>query len=331
MSYSKTTYSVLTVFVFLTMTFPPLDVQFNTKAGIMHTNGSATNTFSVLSANVGNLSLGCMDVLNKLCYKDVEERIIENVQLLSPDIVAFQEVLAPWQCENIKTTNKSKVCYEEQLVPQVRRLLGSEYTIACNDREKNQFECIAIKKSVGSIIGCEPGQLCHSARTGVMVDTCDNGFTVSAATIKLTNGFTFDLVNFHPQSTDDECRAKMISLAFQGNELSKPLIQQDNVLLMGDFNFDPWRDQDKSTTAWNDFFTKGWGGKKFNYHSGIAEKSPPYFTSFVFYRRRTVDFVVSNFADGTCNVLGESPSTSRLDGGRGTDHRALYGMLTQKP
>jgi hypothetical protein len=164
-----------------------------------------------------------------------------------------------------------------------------------------------------------------------MVDGCDNGFNVSAASIKLMNGFSFDLVNFHPQSTNAECRAKMISLAFEGNSIRKPLIQQDHVLLMGDFNFDPWRDRDQSTEAWNKFFTLGWGGKSFRYHSGLVEKSPPYLTSFVFYRKRTVDFIVSNFAEGICTVLGESPSTSRLDGGKGTDHRALYGVLTINP
>jgi hypothetical protein len=303
----------------------------NESISMKSTGIKQPNSFSVLTANVGNLDLGCKDVLNKLCYKDVEERITKNIKLLSPDVVALQEVLAPWQCETIKTTNKNKVCSNRQLVPQVRRLLGSEYTIACNDRDRNQFECIAVKTSVGSILGCEEGQLCNSARTGIEVDGCDNGFTVSAATVKLMSGFTFDLVNFHPQSTDDECRARMISLAFEGTGINKSLIQQDNVLLMGDFNLDPWRDQDKSTETWNAFIAKGWGGRDFIYHSGIVEKNPPYYTSFLFYRRRTPDMIVSNFAQGVCKVLGESPDTSRLDGGKGTDHRALFGLLTVEP
>lgn len=297
----------------------------------MPTSSQDDRSFSVLTANVGNLSVGCMDVLNKLCYKDVEERITQNIKLLSPDVVALQEVLAPWQCEDVRTTNRNKVCYEKQSIPQVRRLLGPEYTIACNDRERNQFECVAVKTGIGSIVGCEPGQLCNVARTGGEVEGCDNGFTVSAATVKLTGGFTFDLVNFHPQSTNDECRAKMISLAFEGNETHKPLIQQDHVLLMGDFNFDPWRDQGKTIEVWNNFFTKGWGDQPFKYHSGIAEKNSPYYTSFLLYRKRTVDFIVSNFADGVCSVLGESPNTVRLDGGQGTDHRAIFGVLTINP
>jgi endonuclease/exonuclease/phosphatase family metal-dependent hydrolase len=282
------------------------------------------NSFSVLTANVGNLNFGCRNVLNKLCYKDVEERIASNIKILSPDIVALQEVLAPWQCKD-NEIDKKKSCFDAQNVPQVRRLLGDNYTIACNTR--NQFECIAVKSSIGEIIGCNPGDVCNTARTAPEVPACDNGFTVSAATVRLNNGFTFDIINFHPQSTDDECRAKMISLAFEGSNTSKPLIEQENVLLIGDFNLDPWRDQDKSTEAWNIFFARGWAGKKFIYHSGLIERDPPYYTSFLFYRKRTVDFVVSNFAQGICSVLGESPNTSRLDGGKGTDHRALFGIL----
>jgi endonuclease/exonuclease/phosphatase family metal-dependent hydrolase len=271
------------------------------------------------------LDLRCRDVLNKLCYKDVEERIATNIQTLNPDVIVLQEVLAPWQCENLIEKNKNKVCFESQDIPQVRRLVGDSYTIACNTR--NQFECIAVRVDVGEIIGCEKGAICNTARTALEISGCDNGFTISSATIKLTDGFVFDIVNFHPQSTDANCRAKMISLAFEGNEFTPPLIRESRVVLLGDFNLDPWKDTDESVATWNYFFEKGWAGRKFNYHSGIAENTPPYYTSFLFYRKRTLDLVVSNFAQGVCNVLGESPNTSRLDGGKGTDHRALFGIL----
>lgn len=287
-------------------------------------------SISVLTANVGNLSIGCRDVLYKLCYKDVEKRITENIDILRPDIVAIQEVLAPWQCNKAQTTNQNKVCFDsKQNIPQIRRLLGNDYTIVCTNRDRDGrgFECIAVRTEIGNILGCPTGSLCYSARTSKEINGCDNGFTVSAATIELKNGFKFDIVNFHPQSTDDRCRAKMISQSFDIFEGNKPLIEQPNVLLMGDFNFDPWRDEDKSTETWNAFLSKGWAEKKFLYHSGLAEKDPPYFTSSLFYRRRTVDFVVSNFAEGICNVLGESPNTTRLDGGEGTDHRAIFGFL----
>lgn len=290
-----------------------------------NTQNYPTDSYSILTANVGNLNLNCRDVLNKLCYKDVEERIADNIKLLDPDIIALQEVLAPWQCKS-KHQNSKKVCSDEQLIPQVRRLVGDNYTIICNSR--NQFECIAVKTDIGEIVGCETGRICNTARTSPEIDGCDNGFTVSAATIKLYSGQTFDIVNFHPQSTNSNCRAKMISTAFAGTETTPALIQESKVILLGDFNLDPWRDKDESVTVWHRLFKAGWGNRDFTYHSGIAENDPPFFTSQLFYKKKSVDFVVSNFAEGICHVLGESPNTSRLDGGKGTDHRAVFGRLT---
>ena len=286
-----------------------------------------STSFSILSANVGNLSIGCRKVLNKLCYKDIEERIAANIKYLSPDIIALQEVLAPWQCNKIDNKDKNKVCSETQLVPQIRRLVGEDYTIACNSR--NQFECIAVKKGFGEIIDCQNGEICNEARTVPEIDGCDNGFTISAVTVKAkTLPVLFDVINFHPQSTSSTCRAKMINTALYGNEASQSVIQEKKVLLLGDFNLDPWRDDDESVAVWNAFIKNGWDGLKLEYHSGIAETTPPYFTSFLIYKPRTLDFIVSNFANGVCNTLGESPMTLRLDGGKGSDHRAIFGVLS---
>ena len=289
---------------------------------------SKPNFISILTANVGNLNLGCRNVLNKLCYKDVEERISINIKALSPDIIALQEILAPWQCTK-KEKNKNKVCYETQVVPQARRLVGDNYTIICNSR--NQFECVAVKLDTGKILGCKPGSICDSARTAPEIQGCDNGFTVSAATVRLKTGGIFDIVNFHPQSTDAHCRAQMISTAFEGTKTSPPLIQENKVILLGDLNLDPWRDTDESAITWMKFIDNGWKGKEFVYHSGVIEYNPPYPTSFSLFRKKTVDIVVSNFSKGTCTVLGESTNTTRLDGGKGTDHRAVFGILTISP
>jgi len=244
--------------------------------------------------------------------------------MLNPDVIALQEVLAPWQYQSGQEQDSMKVLSEQQSIPQVRRLVGKDYTIICNSR--NQFECIAVKSDFGQIAGCIKGELCNTARTGPELDGCDNGFTVSAATVILDTGFKFDIVNVHPQSTSQECRAKMIALIFQGSGTLPPLIENKNVLIMGDFNLDPWRDSDESAILWQRFFKKGWAGKAFSYHSGIAEISPPRYTTYLVFGK-TYDFVVSNFAFGNCYVLGETPGTKRLDDGSGTDHRAIFGTL----
>jgi endonuclease/exonuclease/phosphatase family metal-dependent hydrolase len=299
----------------------------HSKTPLSERNGIMSGfNFSVLTANVGNLKLGCRKYLNNLCIKEVEHAIATNIQELKPDVITLQEVLAPWQCGETKERNKKKVCYDEQIIPQARRLVGNDYSIICDNRR--QFTCIAIKESFGKILDCEKGDICNSARTGKNLSSCDNGFTVSAATIKLNNGFTFDIVNAHLQSTDAECRVRMIKQIFYGYETQKPLVTEDFVLIMGDLNLDPWRDQDVSVEIWKDTIRRGWMGRNFYYHSGIVEKTPPHFTTKFFIWRKTFDLIVSNFAEGTCVVLGETPGTLRIDGGSGMDHRAVYGILS---
>ena len=282
-------------------------------------------SFSVLTANVGNLDIRCRKVLNMICYKDVEQKIAENIQHLRPDIIALQEVLAKWQCQTFQEKNPKKVCFNSDDISQALRLIGEDYSIMCNSR--NQFECIGVHIDFGEIIGCPRGGICNSARTGVEINDCDNGFTVSAVTVKSISGFTFDVINAHPQSTDAVCRSKMIKLIFEGHGANPALISEENVLIMGDFNLDPWRDNDQSVLTWKYYFDQGWAGKFFQYHNGIVEHVPPYLTTRFLFRDRTVDFIVSNFAEGICSTLGETPGTFRLDGGAGTDHRAIYGNL----
>ncbi len=288
---------------------------------------SMDSQITLLSANVGNLDLRCRNVLNNLCYKDVEQRIADSIKELDPDIVTLQEVLAPWQCENYVEKNPKKICYNKQEIPQARRLLGSNYTIVCDDR--NHFECTAVKVDFGHIQGCPAGSYCTSGRTNESINGCDNGFSISSVTV-ISNklDIEFDIVNAHPQSTNSECRAKMISQIFNYENPEKSLVQKERVILMGDFNLDPWRDSDQSIVEWNKLMSTGWSGRQLRYHSGIIEKNPPYPTSFLLWRRKTVDFIVSNFAtEGGCAVLGLSPGTIRLDGGKGTDHRAIYGSI----
>jgi hypothetical protein len=149
-------------------------------------------------------------------------------------------------------------------------------------------------------------------------------------TVKLRTGVTLDVVNVHPQNIPASCRSQLLRTAFLWGVPENSIIHEDKVLLVGDFNLDPWRDHDESVIVWGQIFADGWSGQPYRYHSGIVEKDPPHHT-FVFFIRKTLDFAVSNFAKGQLLVLGESPGTMRLDGGAGNDHRALFGFLELMP
>jgi hypothetical protein len=172
------------------------------------------------------------------------------------------------------------------------------------------------------------GKLCEGgAVTDVPRPGCDTGFTAFSAVV-VTHDQRVTVVNAHLQNSSVECRERALRQVFEDIDGHPPLASGERILLLGDFNLDPFGSDDASTRLWHRYVDMPGKGKPFWYHSGPAERQPPHPTVSVFLLgSKTVDFVVSNFAYGTCVTLGETPGTTRLDGGRGMDHRALFGEL----
>lgn len=275
--------------------------------------------FTVLTANVGNSDPRCVFQRLKLCRSDVEARLTESLAKLQPEVVALQETLPDHLCEGAPLVDPGSVCAGEHSEPQVRRLLGSDYSIVCE--VSNLIECIGVRTDVGEILGCELGALCISDRVVTIAPGCRTHLTVFAATVQI-RGRTFDIVNAHPENRSAECRLDSLQQVFEGD-----LIQERQALILGDLNLDPWRGDDVSTEYWNEHVGPA-ETHAFYYHSGPTERVPSYPTIFYPLFERTLDHVASNFLAGTMLTLGEAEGTVRLDGGRGTDHRALYGWLT---
>jgi endonuclease/exonuclease/phosphatase family metal-dependent hydrolase len=278
------------------------------------------NSFSLLSVNVGNTLPLCWPYVVKLCRRKVEDRLARNIQSLSPDLVAIQELLPPWLCEKWRLAPPGSVCSGDNTVPQVRRLLGDDYTIVCDAR--NQFEGIAVHTRAGHIEGVEPGALAISDRIDSDgAEGCRKSVSIMAATVQI-KGRAFDVVNAHAENREPACRLAAIRQIFEGSGL----VRERQALLCGDFNMDPWRENDISSRYWHKHVGFN-GSSRYVYHSGGAETWPPRPTLRYPFLNRTYDHVASNFLSGTCQVLGETPGTGRLDGGRGCDHRALFGRL----
>ncbi|NIM95930.1 MAG: hypothetical protein GTO18_19700 [Anaerolineales bacterium] len=288
------------------------------------TESENNNNFTVMTINVGNSDPRCLPYTLKLCRKDVEERITENIMSIHPDVVALQETLPNSTCEAVPPTDAENVCAIESEKTQIRRLLGSEYTIVCETR--NHYECIAVRSDVGEIVGCGLGELCETDRIDEKLEGCRLTTTVMAATV-LVKERVFDIVNAHPENRSTVCREYSLRQIFEGEGGAGDLIQEADVLILGDLNLDAWREDNVSTRYWNQH-VGSIGTREYYYHSGIAENDPPYFTFQYPFFRRTYDHIISNFLDGTTVVLGESPGTSRMDGGRGMDHAAVYGQLS---
>lgn len=273
---------------------------------------AAPATMKLLQANVGNADFDCEDYVFKPCKGAVEDALRENVAALAPDVVALQEVVPSALCDALDEQDPSRTCHPERRADepdQARRLLGDDFEIACDDRAG--YECVAVRSSWGALQG--------PVEVAPVVDGCDPGFSASRVVVQPKDGAAFTIVNAHPQSGFEyACRAAQMEQIFGA------LAGDGPALVTGDMNLDPYEDTDESARVWVQHVGDG---ARFRYHSGEAEHDPPYETldlGGIDALSGVLDHVVSDFATGVCATLGEAPGTTRLDGGEGTDHRALF-------
>jgi hypothetical protein len=273
----------------------------------------------LVQANVGNVAATCFPYKFKLCYAATEDRIRSELARHDADVIALQEVVARWQCDSMDELLAGRVCHPRHLAvrDQTRRLVGDDYTIVCDTR--NQYDCIAVHVRFGEIAGCPPGELCVGpGRTAPAGPGCDAGFTAAAYTIVPHGARPFTLVNAHPPSGGAvECRRHQLAEMFEGD---RALVGAGRALVTGDLNMDPFHGNDASVALFRRHVGEG---RRFAYHSGTAEADPPYPTAVYLHGSFVYDHVASDFARGRCTTLGVAPNTPRLDGGSGTDHRAL--------
>lgn len=303
-------------------------------------------TVRVLSANVGNLLPWCVGYEFNCCLWSVERRIAAALRARDPDIVFLQEVTPYALAADRREWCPRRVGYrsDNRAVPdQVRRLLGPEYTIVCDPHRGT--ESIAIRRGVGeflpddagrSIEAGELGGLHHSGgpdttryQADFVASSDDDGFVMVSADA-VVDGQEIRLVCAHPQAlTNDRARADQVATAFErwGDH--------PRVLLAGDWNIDPFRQDDRAVDVWHRYVDRyGPRGRlvesgRFRYHSGVVEDGhtwPPRPTAHPPWPigDLTLDHVVSTFATGSVRTL---QGAANLDGGRGMDHDALCGAL----
>jgi hypothetical protein len=324
----------------------------------------------VLQANVGNVNatpLGCGDQAVKLCLLPVEQRVIERLRALDPEVVLLQEVLPTLVCrppardgdvgtppDSPSLSNPDHLCnpaMAERLAAeeQLDRLLPpAQWQTRCNDasldpadpeRTVPPWDCVGVRRDVGRLASFT--SLPGTAPDAVPGETCDNGFTVNAAVLDV-RGVAVQVTTAHPDSgpTRAGCRAEKLQRLLEALGGRTPPLP---TVLSGDFNLDPYSGSDASTELWDRYVSLD-GPTPYRYRSGIAEADPPPVTSNICGLSaldptgQVLDGVqpptppcasvldhVATTPDvtGACATLGEAPGTERLDGGGGTDHRAI--------
>ena len=262
----------------------------------------------VVQSNVGNVNVpGCGDQVYKLCQRPVEERAAEALRDLAPDLVGFEEILPPDLCERAPSENPNNLCSGPLDPPsQVTRLLGDGYAQACDARFG--WDCLAVRGAPSAELATRP----------VQPECEDEGFTLNTGTISV-QGWPVSVGVAHPSSTDAPCRANQIRDFFASLPAAGPAI------ITGDFNLDPYREEDESVAEW-----RRWVPGQFKLISGDEQSSFPCGSSQLDpsgetmdgpvqpcggpLASRTIDHVLGRDAGGTCKVI-------RIDGGGGMDHR----------
>lgn len=298
--------------------------------------------FSVLAANVGNIDLlKCDSAIYKLCDAEQERRVAARIAKARPDIALLSEVITPDQCDALGPTAEPwHACHPANRATepdQVRRLLGAEYTIACEPRRG--YECIAVRKGFARLAGCADGKLCRGlSRSAPPVAGCDEGFTLSAVTVEL-DGEKVDVMVAHPPSgvfdSSRQCRRAFLPAALEPAGATGSLRETPLALIGGDFNLDPYRrgaDVDGSYVRERVRFAFSGAGGPLAMHSGLPEHDPPYWSAPL--SRATWDLVLSEGFVGRCTTLGAAANFPPLDLPQGEeihrlDHLAQYCVLSR--
>lgn len=298
--------------------------------------------FSVLAANVGNIDLfRCDRAIFKLCAMDQEGRITAALARARPDVVLLSEVITPEQCDALgSTVEASHVCHPSNRASepdQARRLLGPDYTIACEPRRG--YECIAVRKTFATIEGCAAGALCRGLlRSAPPVTGCDEGFSIAAVTATIDQE-AVDLIVAHPPSglmpANVACRRDFLPAALSPKGTAGSLRQSPLAIIGGDFNLDPFRrPMDADVVFWREQvrFSASAAGGALVQHSGLPEHDPPYWSAWL--THQTWDHVLSEGFVGRCMTLGAQKGFPALDESKGTelerlDHLAQYCTLSR--
>ncbi len=295
----------------------------------------------VLTYNIGHPDADLPNYALRLRDQDYEDYMGEQIRGLGADIVLHQEVLSPTHCATFEETDPAYTCFDNaSRPPPIRRILGDDYTIVCDQRR--HVECIGVRVDFGTIDGVDPGDFVIDAAdtpplplaecdwaAGTCNDTnCDGESTVSAVTV--TTAFApLRVVHLHPNAagvdandnvyTGAPCRSLQLQQAFEGVDGfgDQPLVTDDATLVAGDFNMDPVRlASDDEEALWS---RNVGAGNRFTDLSPVDANGNQHAT-----RRAglglAIDHVLADRATGACTVwgddmIGTDPGTLPLDDG----------------
>lgn len=292
---------------------------------------SATYDFVALTFNVGTPKKEDPNYHRRIRHRAYEAYLGERIQDVGAEIVTLQEVLSPHRCSRFEEDNPDHTCYgvsysDPESAP-VRRLLGPDYSIVCDSNAN--ATCIGVHVNYGVIDGLPRGGIdlqgaetqpfpepaCEDVECEADDDVCVIHTSVSRVEVIPDDGNLgpFAVVNVHSNAFGERCRVEQTRQALT-------LVQEGKGIALGDWNFDPDRDEDPSIEVWSEYVTRDSPvDRPLSSHHPRMEVTDvdvseadvdieePILVPTL--KERALDRAVGSFTRGTCEVLNE-PSLS---------------------
>lgn len=275
----------------------------------------------VMTINVGNNGRDEPYPL-RLSYQAYEDFVAERIQALRPDVVGLQEVLPRHTCVDdgdAWETDSARTCFEvDEREDPVRRLVGPDYSIVCDDIL--QVDCVAVHIEFGQIEGLALGEYepewsgtlplpdelepCDYTKTECWekLPRCDQESSMFELEIVQSGGRLIRVVHAHPAALGQACREHQLADGFRVLREAADEDADVELMMLGDWNFDP----DRFNHAVEEmlYYSHVGPGRLMREHDERDEdcarvKTAPFdFGAF--------DRVLTNFAHGFCSVQHES-------------------------
>ncbi len=276
-------------------------VTFNTGTtlGLAH-DGPPADGYSMEQAVVSDTYYG-----NGLAWTPAIDAARWFMDRLDPDVVVFQEIFDPSQCESIPASARAGfVCdgWRPDVGTVTQLVLGAGYQVVCNLGKPDK--CAGVRRAFGSFRGCDT-DLCLDGLDGARVPDCGGGSRIGRGVIDLFEGGSITLTHVHGTSGieagDQACRTAQFEQVFVDLD-GEPAANGAVNIVMGDFNTDPVRlaSSDPSAARLVELIQSN----GFHFVSRADRAAPPTYADLF-----NIDHVISDAFEGDCWAAGITAGT----------------------
>lgn len=265
---------------------------------------------------------------NGLAWLELVEDTRRFFAALDPDVVFFQEIFHPGDCETIPPEAHGGFICERWRPgdPTVaQEVLGDGWQVACHLGKPDK--CAAVHERFGRFVGCDTA-LCLDGLDGGTVPDCGSGSRVGRGVIERVDGSRLTLVSIHGSSgieqADQDCRVRQFGQVFDDLGDGSPAANGEHNLVAGDLNTDPGRmfDFDESAA----YFADQAAAAGLAFHSEVGMDATPTYGGLF-----NIDHVLSDDYEGTCVVPGVTEGWAPVTTANFFDHKPIVCRLDRVP